>query len=305
MAQEFSAHESTFLDQLIAHGLLIPSGVQGIYGKSGVMENVICRIDELLTDIGREMGADIMRFPPVMNRATVEQTGYMKSFPQLLGSVHSFTGKHREHQQLLNAMEEGQDWSQSLPSTQDVLIPAACYPVYPTLAGTLPEDGRLVDVCCFCFRHEPSPDPARMQSFRQHEFIRIADAHTVEQWHGEWIKRGDAFLRSLGLEPVVAPANDPFFGPGGRLLAASQQEQQLKFELLSPINSSEHLTAISSCNYHQDHFASKFGIYTASGEIAHTSCIGFGLERIALALFRKHGLDTAEWPVEVRKRLAV
>lgn len=305
MAQEFSAHESPFLDQLIAHGLLIPSGVQGIYGKSGVMENVICRIDELLTDIGRDMGADIMRFPPVMNRATVEQTGYMKSFPQLLGSIHSFTGKHREHQQLLNAMEEGQDWSQSLSSTQDVLIPAACYPVYPTLTGTLPEDGRLVDVCCFCFRHEPSPDPARMQSFRQHEFIRIADAHIVEQWHGEWIERGGAFLRSLGLEPVVAPANDPFFGPGGRLLAASQQEQQLKFELLAPINSSEHLTAISSCNYHQDHFASKFGIYTASGEIAHTSCIGFGLERIALALFRKHGLDIAEWPVEVRKRLSV
>ena len=41
---------------------------------------------------------------------------------------------------------------------------------------------------------------------------------------------------------------------------------------------------------------------TADGEVAHTACVGFGMERIALALFRTHGLDPERWPRRVRER---
>ena len=37
--------------------------------------------------------------------------------------------------------------------------------------------------------------------------------------------------------------------------------------------------------------------------MAHTSCVGFGLERIALALYRRHGFDRARWPSPVREAL--
>jgi hypothetical protein len=37
--------------------------------------------------------------------------------------------------------------------------------------------------------------------------------------------------------------------------------------------------------------------------VAHTACVGFGEERIVLALLRTHGFDPERWPVEVRKRL--
>jgi hypothetical protein len=33
--------------------------------------------------------------------------------------------------------------------------------------------------------------------------------------------------------------------------------------------------------------------------------VGFGLERIALALFKKHGLELSDWPDEVREVLAL
>ena len=59
--------------------------------------------------------------------------------------------------------------------TEVVLTPAACYPVYPTLTGTLPPEGRLVDVVTFVYRHEPSDDPARLQMFRQREYVRIGE----------------------------------------------------------------------------------------------------------------------------------
>ena len=38
---------------------------------------------------------------------------------------------------------------------------------------------------------------------------------------------------------------------------------------------------------------------------AHSACVGFGLERIALALFRKHGFDPDRWPHDVKQVLAL
>jgi hypothetical protein len=39
------------------------------------------------------------------------------------------------------------------------------------------------------------------------------------------------------------------------------------------------------------------------GGAAHTACLGFGLERITLALLRTHGLDPDRWPSPVREEL--
>ena len=39
--------------------------------------------------------------------------------------------------------------------------------------------------------------------------------------------------------------------------------------------------------------------------VAHTACLGFGLERITLALVRRHGLDQDRWPAGVRAELAL
>ena len=69
-------------------------------------------------------------------------------------------------------------------------------------------------------------------------------------------------------------------------------------------------TAVASFNYHQDHFSTVYGIEMAAGDgggetTAHTACLGFGLERITLALFRSHGLDLATWPDSVGRRLSL
>jgi seryl-tRNA synthetase len=86
------------------------------------------------------------------------------------------------------------------------------------------------------------------------------------------------------------------------MLTASQREQQLKFEVLTQIAGPEP-TAVASFNYHQDHFAAAYDIELADGGGAHTACLGFGLERITIALFRTHGFDVQGWPAEVGRRL--
>ena len=47
------------------------------------------------------------------------------------------------------------------------------------------------------------------------------------------------------------------------------------------------------------------GIRTADGEPAHTACVAFGIDRLAVALFAQHGVEIGGWPEAVRARLGV
>ena len=181
--------------------------------------------------------------------------------------------------------------------------PAACYPLYPTLTGTMPEGGRIVTMLNWVFRHEPSKEPTRMQSFRVREFVRIGDMDDVVTWRDMWLNRGVDLLRSLGLDATPDVASDPFFGRGGKMMAVNQKEQKLKYEVLVPVNSVEKPTACCSFNFHQQHFGHTFEIMMPNGEEAHTACLGFGLERVVMALFRTHGYEVEGWPRAVREIL--
>lgn len=298
--------QERFRDELIARGLLIPMGVPGLFGRSKLFEDVLEGFDRLITEAAAPDGAEVIRFPPLINRKHFEHSEYLKSMPQLAGAIHSFEGNPAAHERLLSLVHEGRDWTECLKMTDVVVTPAACYPLYPTVAaaGPLSAKGRLVDIFSYCFRHEPSPDPARMQIFRMREFVRLAtDPEEVRVWRDVWRDRGLGLLRSIGLAGSTDVANDPFFGRGGRMLAINQREQQLKFELLYPITSMEKPTALLSFNYHQDHFGTLYGIKGENDEVAHTACVGFGMERVALALFKTHGLDVDRWPAEVRGRI--
>jgi seryl-tRNA synthetase len=289
--------------QFVEAGLLIPSGVPGLYGLSGRFEGVIEAFERLVTRRGSHLNAEVMRFPAIMNRADYLRTTHIDNFPDLMGSVHSFMGDVKGHARLVEKKQRGERWTDDLTPTQVMLVPAACYPLYPTATGTLTSEGRTVDLRSFVFRHEPSADPARMQIFRQREYVRLGTADQAREHRDYWLNLGQEILNSVGLDVKPVVANDPFFGRGAKMMAATQKEQVLKFELVHPVASSEKPTAITSCNCHLDHFGKTFDIRTPDGAPAHTACIGFGLERIALALFVTHGFDPDHWPNDVKNVL--
>lgn len=291
-----------FLNELLSYGLLIDCGVPGLYGRSAVFEGVIERFDRYITRVGAADDPTAIRFPPVLNRKHFELSGYLKNMPQLAGTIHSFEGGQKEHVALIQALEAGGDWSAQQRMTDVVLTPAGCYPLYPTLKGEQPSEGRLFDVFSYCFRHEPSSDPARMQMFRMREYVRIGQPQAVSAWRSGWLDRGMAMMQALGLNAHIALANDPFFGRTGKLLAANQREQELKYELVVPITSEANPTAVLSFNYHQDLFGGLYGI-SIEQSTAHTGCVGFGMERVALALFKTHGFDPESWPRAVKEAL--
>jgi seryl-tRNA synthetase len=294
-------------DDLLRHGLLISMGVDGLFGRSGNFERVIEGINFAVSAIGDSDRPEVMRFPPGLGKWQLDKSGYPKSFPQLAGTVHSFTGTDPEHRALVAQLEKGEEWTNGLRTTEVSLTPAACYGVYPAMAarGRLKPAGGLVDVYGYCFRHEPSLDPARLQMFRQREHVRLGTADQALAFRQLWIERGKALMESLALPYAVDVANDPFFGRVGRMLASNQREDALKFEVLVPISSTEVPTACVSFNYHRDQFGRTWNLQTASGEVAHTACMGVGVERTALALFKHHGFDSASWPKKVRDVLGL
>jgi seryl-tRNA synthetase len=303
--QNYQEACESFQRELTEAGLLIPTGVRGVYARNGVFEGIVERFEQFVTHMGAHLAPEVIHFPPVLNRRNYLKTDHLATFPQLLGSVHTFCGGDHDHAELLAKKEQGQDWTRDLAPTEVVLAPAACYALYPLATGTVPANGRTVDLRSFVFRHEPSSDPARMQIFRMREYVRIGSPQQALAHRNYWIERAEEVLHAVGLQAQQAVANDPFFGKAARLMAATQREQALKYELLVPVASEEKPTAVASCNYHQDHFGKTFAIRTPDGLTAHTACMGFGLERVALALFKRHGLKPAQWPANVKQVLGL
>jgi hypothetical protein len=152
-------------------------GVDGVYGRTEAYENVVERLGAYITR-QRDPMAEVLRFPPVMSRKQLEKSGYLKSFPNLLGCVCALHGTESAIRAAAESHEAGGDWTKSLGPSDLVLSPAACYPLYPLVAerGVVPKGGLLFDVSADCFRREPSRELSRLQSFRMREFVQIGDS---------------------------------------------------------------------------------------------------------------------------------
>jgi len=300
-----TAGEQEFLQELIQHGHFLPGGEAGVYGRGEIFEDVRSRFDAFVSSVAAPDRPQRPHFPPVIPKCTLEKAGYLESFPHLCGAVFSFVGGDADALDLVQRAARGESWGEPFTMTNVVLVPAACYPAYPAIAqrGRLPKGGLTLDLGpSYVFRNEPSGDPARLQMFHQYEMVRMGEAEEVLDWRETWMRRASNILAEVGLNYTLDTATDPFFGRGGKLLAKAQREQRLKFELLAPIASPQP-TAVTSFNYHQEHFGSAFGIQLHDGRVASTACLGFGSERITLALFKAHGMDIKAWPASVRKKL--
>src|ERR1700748_436523 len=187
---ETSLQPADPLDHL-ADILFHKMGTDGVYAPAALCEDVVDRLAALITR-NREAGTEIMRFPPVMNRTQLEKSGYLKSFPNLLGCVCGLHGTEREIHQAVSRFDAGGDWTTSLSPADLVLSPAACYPVYPIAAsrGQLPKGGLRFGVAADCFRREPSRHLDRLQSFRMREYVFLGTPDDVADFRERWMVPG-------------------------------------------------------------------------------------------------------------------
>ena len=290
----------------IAEALFRSMGVDGVYARTALYTHLVDRLESYISR-QRDPKAEIMRFPPVMSRKQLEKSGYLKSFPNLLGCVCALHGSEASIRTAVEKADNGSDWTTAVTASDLVLSPAACYPVYPIAAsrGPLPGGGLQFDIEADVFRHEPSRSLDRLQSFRMREFVRVGSPQEILEFRENWMAKAPRLAADLGLTFSIDVANDPFFGRVGQVMAVSQRQQALKFELLVPYYPSAPPTACMSFNYHLDHFGQVWGIRDDKGELAHTGCVAFGIDRLAVALFAIHGLDLGRWPAVTKAALAL
>ncbi|MFN8051219.1 MAG: amino acid--[acyl-carrier-protein] ligase [Acidimicrobiales bacterium] len=298
-----TAHQA-LRDRLVTAGRLIPTGVDGLYGRDQVFEAVVAGVHRLVHLAAEPDSPAIVEYPPMIPKVDFDRIGYLRNFPQLVGPIFTFDGDAAAHRDVVRRLDADEAYADLLSQTELALKPACCYPVYPSVAGELAA-ARVFETLGYCFRHEPSVDPMRLQAFRQSEQVCIGSPDEVAAWRTRWFERAPELIAGLGLDVISDIANDPFFGRAGRLMQVSQREQELKIEFLVNVYGDEYRTACSSVNNHEDHFGHLFGITTADGADAHSSCIGFGVERISVALFNTHGTDVAAWSPALRGRLGL
>src|SRR5271170_3916185 len=93
----------------LAETLFRPMGADGVYARTGLYESVVEALATMITRY-RHPRAEVFRFPPVMSRKMIETSGYLKSFPNLLGCVCCLQGDEGEMRQTVNRFVEGEDW---------------------------------------------------------------------------------------------------------------------------------------------------------------------------------------------------
>jgi seryl-tRNA synthetase len=257
--------------------LRIETPVAGVHLSTAKFQGVIARLRRLLL---AKFGGDValsLYAPPVVARSIIEMVGYQTSFPQLLAGV-SLLG------------EDGE------PVDGDVvLLPAACYGVYPVYAGTALSHQTKVNIEATCFRAERSSETGRLRSFQMWEIVTLGTANYCLQWRDHSIEMIRTWFEDMGLSPGVSIASDPFFGTGDRLMKSLQLSERLKIEVTANVTDHQR-QAVASGNYHKDHFGRIFDIRGPDGNLAHTACIAFGFERLAMAVIDRHGPDTESWP---------
>lgn len=302
-----TASRRAFRDRLVEHEWLLPSQAAVLPGLGSKAVAVYDGLAALIAGAAREyFPAEVtpVRFPPVFAVRMLEQTDYVASFPQLLGTINSFLGGQSEFRELIAEYDRGGDWQVMLSATGLAVASATCHALYAYLEGSTVDPGKLYEMTGECFRHEPSEDPMRLVSFRMREYVRLGTEEQAKEHRHRWLEIDQELFTTLKLPVEIVLANDPFFGRGGAVLAANQIEAEAKFEVVTEVYEGTQ-TAIASANFHGTHFGDEFKLTTGDGEVAQSACAAFGMERIAFALARRHGFEPADWPSAVRTALGM
>ena len=198
------------------------------------------------------------------------------------------------------------EWD-TLGSIQCLLAPSMCFHWYAWLRDSRDVEPMSITAVGKCFRYESGnlKTLERLWDFSMREIIFVGPKEYVLAQRQKAIDETVTLFDEWGLAYEIRSATDPFFIEEYSSQANFQSAFDLKFEACVDLPYRGDTLAAGSFNYHQDFFGRSFNIRAANGEAVHTSCVGFGLERLVLAFLAQYGLDSRCWPESIRTELTV
>jgi seryl-tRNA synthetase len=267
-------------------------------------------LDTALADLEKHWTTQELLTPTLIPADVLAKCDYFRSFPNTVtfachlepdaAVINRFRARH-EHKTCVDHEALG-----DMATPEACLSPAVCYHVYHRNHGlTLPPEGIAYSVRGKCFRYESSNmrELTRLWDFTMRELVFLGTGEYVLEERERCVQIIGEFLDDLGLAAEIRTASDPFYiAPDASSKTYFQLTAETKYEL-SAVLPGEQRLAIGSLNYHTDFFGRAFDITVEGAGPAHSSCIGFGLERFVCAFIAQHGDNPENWPESVRNAI--
>lgn len=303
-SQEIPAgHGTDYLAELAARDV-----IQEIHPGLFVYREPVSTLIRFLDDavvrrFARPFSAREESYPNSIPVADLAKAQHFSSFPehlhflthlrQDLSVLDQFAGKARE---------KGADATPQpaqLSAVQLVQNPSTCYHCYAARAGTQVEDNMAITALTKCHRFEAAnhQDFGRLLEFSLREVIFLGEPDYVRDCREETLELVKSLATDWQIYGDLSPSNDPFFTSDFTAKAGQQIRMAMKFEFGAAIPGRDKTLAVMSSNLHGPTFSKSFKIRRPGGPL-HTGCLGFGLERLALAILAQHG-DRATWPARL------
>jgi seryl-tRNA synthetase len=295
-------------DELVGHGAAVQIG-PGQVALAGPMITLVDRLDDLLAGLAvTEFGASAVRYPTLLPTSALSRCGYLSSFPHhvmFATRLHADLDVYREFLAGVDAGETVDDLALRLCRTVDLCLPPTmCYHTFNQFAGRQLGAPATVTARGGSFRFESryAAGLERLWDFTIREVVFLGDREHVVACRKRFADRATALFDELELTGYAEVANDPFFGDARASEAVSAQLMlALKYEARLRVDEERDI-AVGSFNVHDRLFTDAFDIALTGGEAAASACVGFGLERLAYAVARQHGLSENDWPAPLRGR---
>ena len=278
------------------------------YGFGPLLTALMHAFDTRVLELAVALGARPHVFPSLIGADTLNR---VRVLPELPGVAHVRLAHARGPRSIARLRplrrverhrardEPGCHLGRRVPVGAFRLLPLVLW-----LSGGRLAEPRIATAVGKCFRYESSnlSGLERLWDFTMREVMFAGSPDAVARGRERCLELATTLLDELGVAYEISSATNLFFVDAYAVQAAYQQGFELKFELLLPLpysggihqRYSSTITRISSA----DRSTSR-----RTGEARNTACLGFGLERLALAFFlAQHGLNERTWPAEVVSR---
>lgn len=262
----------------------------GVSTYAGVVADLYLALDAYFENWHRDFGATNIILPALLSPSTLEISEYPES-----NSRHLNTVSH---------LDERRAGAEPQRHTSDsVLSPAVCQPAYRMFSGRVLTDTSVLTGYARCFRYEGRSTTSMLRSreFGVREFICLGNKQSVFDIRERLLVRAGQVLDEFGLEARVSTAADPFFAEDYADYRMYQMTFAVKHELQALIPHENRYLSLGSVNNHGTHFGQAWNIGTISGQVAHSACMGMGLDRWCYAILSQFGPSPSQWPAKLKE----
>lgn len=261
----------------------------GVFLYQGALRALMQKLDQELKDLAIGMGAIEQDCPDTVPLSSLQQNGYLGAYPHHACFVSVAKADLKSLSELSGKKS---DLNESLVAPTSVLTPTVCYPCFEAMRGqSLSEKGTSITAISKCHRREYKTHQGleRLQTFTMREWIVVGSEVWVSSQLDQMAEKVKSLVNRSGLSARLISATDPFFAGEALKKRPYQSLLGLKKELQLKLPYNDRWIAAGSFNLHRDTLVKSYGIKSETGSQLFSACVGFGLERFALAVLAQHG----------------